>query len=166
MKVQPIVQVCVKRGTYDLFQNIACTAVSESKFACNSNVQLITDGPISQYQFKYNFKPTQNDDQAEYAELDTSIKCLQGRIHENDRSEAIRRITRAAFAHNKSNVISPSFASYLTRNGSRFYFSHTFVYCPLVDIIKLHSNQTVNSVLKYSPDGTTYFKKSSFTLSV
>ena len=113
IRKQPIVQICVKRGGYDVFQNTSCKAISESKFACNSNVQLITDGPIGAYQYKYNFKPTQDDDQAEYAELDANIKKMQGRAHENNRSEAIRRITRAAFAHNKSNVISPSFASYL-----------------------------------------------------
>lgn len=157
-KEQPIVQVCVKRGTYDLFQNICCPAISHSKFACNSNVQLITDGPIGQYQFKYNFKPTQDDDTKEYSEVDRTIKNLQGRLHENDRSEAIRRITRAAFAHNKNNAISPSFASYLTRHDSRFYFSKKTVFCPLKDVIKLHQKETVPTVLKYTADGGCYFE--------
>ena len=73
---QPIVPGCAKRNTYDLFQNISCPAVSLSKFGCNSNVQLITDGPIGQYQFKDNFKPTstQDDDTKDYAMVDSSIK--------------------------------------------------------------------------------------------
>ena len=156
---QPIVQICAKRGNYDLFQNISCPAISLSKFACNSNIQLITDGPVGQYQIKYNFKPTQEDDTREYSGVDKSMKNLNGRVHESDRSEAIRRITRAAFAHNKTNVISPSFASYLTRNDSRFYFSHEFTFCPLKDIMKLHRNEQVGSVLRYNGEGTAcYFE--------
>lgn len=152
-KTQPIVQVCVKRGTYDLFQNVCCTAISESGFACNSNVQMITDGPIGQYQFKYNFKKTQDDDQAEYSKLDDQIKRLEGRIHDDDSKEAVRRIRAAAFAHNKTNVISPSFASYLTRNESRFYFSHEFAFCPLQDVMKILDNEKVHSVLRYTDGG-------------
>ena len=63
-------------------------------------------------------------------------KSLQTRVHKDDRSEAVRLTVtcRAAFAHNKGNVIGAGFASFLTRHDSRFYFSHGFQYCPLRDL--------------------------------
>jgi Helitron helicase-like domain at N-terminus len=45
-KKQPIVEVLPKRVHYDLFQNVSCKAISESKLTCNSNVSIVTDGPI------------------------------------------------------------------------------------------------------------------------
>ena len=68
-------------------------------------MSIITDGPIGQYQFKYLLKPTQDDDSADYAHVEQSIKSLAGRVHKDDRKEAIRLVCHAAFAHNKSNVI-------------------------------------------------------------
>jgi hypothetical protein len=44
-EVQPLLQFLLKRSVYDLFQNTSCEAMAESKFACNSNVSVITDGP-------------------------------------------------------------------------------------------------------------------------
>ena len=157
-KLQPLVQFLPRRSTYDLLQNVSCKAVSESKFACNSNVSLITDGPIGQYQFKYQLKGTQEDDTAEYAEVDASMKKIQGRLHDDDKRESLRLICRAAFAHNKTNVISPPLASYLTRHASRFYFSHQFVYCPLRDIMRIHQNQDVQAYLRVQEDGGSYFE--------
>ena len=60
---------------------------------------------------------------------------------------------RAAFAHNKSNVISASMASYLLRHKSRFYFSHEFVYCPLTDLVRLHNKQDVCGSVNVTRDG-------------
>jgi hypothetical protein len=60
-KEQSIVEVMPKRLAYDLFQNVSCPAISESKLTCNSNVSIITDGSIGQYQFKHNMlKSTQH----------------------------------------------------------------------------------------------------------
>jgi hypothetical protein len=36
-QVQPIIEILPKRQTYDLFQNVSCRAISESKLTCNSN---------------------------------------------------------------------------------------------------------------------------------
>lgn len=155
---QPLVEFLPKRGTYDMFQNASCRAISESKLSCNSNVSLITDGPVGQYQFKYQMKGTQEDDSRPYREVENSIKSLNGRAHEDDRKEAIRVVCRAAFAHNKKNVIGPSMASYLNEHGSRFYFSHDFVYCPLKDIIALLNNAAVDGIARYSEDGTMFFE--------
>ena len=76
-----------KRSTYNLLQHVSCKAVSESKFACDSNISLITDGPIGQYQFKYQLKGTQEDDTAEYAEVDASMKKDQSRLHDMTREK-------------------------------------------------------------------------------
>ena len=157
--LQPLAQIVPKRATYDLFQNVYCPAVSQTKFTCNSNISLITDGPVGQYMFKYCYKDNTNDQSAEYAEVDAAIKKADGiRVHEDDRKEALRLINRAAFAHNKRNVINAPLASFLLRNDSRFYFSHVFTYCPLKDIMRLHKNRKVDSVLKVTTEGTTFLE--------
>jgi hypothetical protein len=69
---------------------------------------------VLQYQFKYMLKSTQKVDTAAYSFVVNSKKCLQSRVHENDKSEAIRLICRAAFAHNRGNIIGAAMASYLT----------------------------------------------------
>ena len=43
---QALVEFLPRRSSYDVFQNISCKAISESKFSCNSNISLITDGPV------------------------------------------------------------------------------------------------------------------------
>jgi hypothetical protein len=153
-----LVEFCPKREQFDLFQNVSCKAISESKFACNTNISLITEGPVSQYQFKYQHKDTQGEDTVEYAEVDRSMKLMTGRVHEDDKKEAVRLICRAAFAHNSKNVIGAPMANYLVRNGLQFYFSHSFAYCPLQDIMKLHARGSVDGIAKYTPDGKIYFE--------
>jgi hypothetical protein len=148
-KRQPIIEVLPKRHKFDLFQNVACHAISEFKFTCNSNISVITDGPVGQYPFKYVLKSTQEDDTAVYSLVEESIKSLQSRVHEDDKKEAARLICHAAFAHNKGNVIGPLFASFLTRHNSRLYFLHKFQYCPLKDL---------SGILKYRKGGGRYFE--------
>jgi len=160
VKEQPIVQILPRRLNYDCFQNISCPAISESKLTCNSNMQLLTDGPIAQYQFKYITKHTQHQDTAEYAEVQDAIKGLAAgdRKWADDKKEAIRIICRAAFAHHKTNVISPPMASYLVRHGERFYFSHKFVFCPLDDLMKLERNQNVSATVRFVSKDETFFE--------
>ena len=156
---QPLIQVCPRRGKYDLFQNVSCNAISHSKFSCNSNVSCVIDGPIGAYQHKYKHKENQKEETADYAEVCTEVKKFAtDRKHADDRSEALRRICRAAFAHNKSNIVSATFASYLLRHESRFYFSHTFQFCPLKDLVRLHNKQEIKGRLKYTPSGDCYFE--------
>ena len=152
---QPIAQVVPKRRKYDLFQNVSCPAISYSKFSCNNNVSTILDGPIGQYQHKYQEKETQKEDSAEYKEVENLIRNTDmERKHDSDRSEALRHICRASFAHNKKNVISPCFASYLLRNKSRFHYSHEFKYCPLRDVVRIHNKEDISGMLKYAEEGT------------
>ena len=159
-KHQPIVQFLPQRNRYDLFQNVACHAVSQSKFTCNSNLAVITDGPIAMYTCKYTTKGNQRDDTVEYAEVEAQMKRMEGegRKHLESKSEALRIICRAAFAHNRSNVISAAMASFLTRHDSRFYFSETFVYCPVKDVMRLHNQQDVTGILNVAPDGSSFFE--------
>ena len=159
-KLQPMIEFQGKRNRYDLFQNTSCEAISESKFSCNSNLALITDGPVGFYQYKYVFKNTQKDDTAHYEEVDRTIKLMDGHVKypDDDKREAMRRITRAAFAHNSTNVIGAPLAAFLNRTGSRFYFSHDFTYCPLYDIMKLHRKEKVPVNMKYSQSGDVFFE--------
>ena len=153
--------MCCLRGTNTVwpFQNISCCpAVSESNFTCNSNVNIIADGPIGMYTVKCVVKDNASDDTAEYSEMDASMKKMGNRTHDDDRAEALRIICRAAFAHNKQNVISAPMASFLLRNESRFYFSHKFVFCPLKDVVRLHNKQEVNGTLNVPKEGSTFFE--------
>ena len=137
---------------------MSCEAISESKFSCNSNAQLITDGPVSQYQFKYQHKGTQEEDTAEYGGVEKIMKTLGEREHEDDKKETCHLICRAAFAHDKSNVVSAPLAGYLIRHQTRFYFSHKFQFCPLKDLTRLLNNQDVNGTVQYGQDGNVYFE--------
>jgi hypothetical protein len=86
--IQPLVEFLPKRNKYDLFQNVCCPAISHSKLCCNSNIKLITAGPLSQYQFKYQLKMTQKEDTADYEECLQSIKAMEGeRRHEADKKK-------------------------------------------------------------------------------
>ena len=156
---QPLAQIIPKRNTYDLFQNVSCNATSHSKFTCNSNVSLILDGPIGQCMHKCQQKANQDEESADYKEVEAQVKKFNGeRVHENDRSEASRLICRASFAHNKRNVISPCFASHLLRHDSRFYYSHQFCYCPLKDVVRIHNKQAIRGTLKFSFSGDCFFE--------
>ena len=155
---QPLLLMQARRGAYDLCQNICCTAISQSKLSCNSNIALIMDGPVGQYQHKYQQKANQDEESHDYKRIEDDVRKLNGRVHEEDRPEALRIICRAAFAQNRNNVISPPFASYLTRHDSRFYYSHEFIWCPLKDVVRLHNKQDINGVLKLSDKGPSFFE--------
>ena len=64
----------------------------------------------------------------------------------------MRKLCRASFAHSKQNVLAASLASYLIRHGSRFYFSHSPVYCPLKDLIKIQNRQAIDGQLLFGGD--------------
>ena len=129
-------EVCVRRHQYDGFQNVSCPAISQSRLTCNTNVSPVMPGPVGQYMFKYGLKQTQEDELAEYERVaEATRKVLsKAQTHESERSEAVRRLLVASFAHQKTNVVGASMASYLTRNKSRFIMSHKTVWCPLRDI--------------------------------
>ena len=163
-KSQPLLNFLPSRNNYDLFQNVQCEAVSQSKFTCNSNVSVITDGPIGMYACKYINKPNEKDDTVDYSHVEATMKKMagEGRKHDDDKCEALRIMCRAAFAHNRANVISASMASYLTRHDSRFYFSHKFVYCPLKDVVRLHNKQDVGGTVSVAPSGMCFLENMAF----
>jgi len=131
-----IKEVCPERHSYDAFQNVSCRAISHSKLACNTNVSIVMDGPTGQYSFKYNMKGTQKDDEKEYGRVEEATRKVLSslRLHQSDSSEGVRRLLAASFAHQKTNILGSPMASYLTRNKSRFTFSHELVWCPLRDM--------------------------------
>ena len=61
-----IKEVCIRRHAYDAYQNVSCSAISQSKLTCNTNITAIMPSPAGQYAFKYHLKGTQKDDTAEY----------------------------------------------------------------------------------------------------
>jgi hypothetical protein len=141
-----IKEVCPKQGKYDVFQNTCCPSVSYSKLTCNSNVTVVMPGPIGQYLFKYNLKGTQKEDTKTYEGVKSAMQKTLSKMRpiESDRSEAVKRLLGASFAHQKTNVVGAALASYLTRKKSRFQFSHKTVWCPLQDMESLVEGREAN----------------------
>ena len=134
-----IKEIVPRRHRYDAFQNVSCRAISHSKLTCNTNFQMIMEGLPGQYCFKYMLKCTQKDDTEEYCRLERAMhKTLSSiRRHESDRSESVRRLLIASFAHQRVNVVGCPLASYLCRHHTRFIFSHSATWCPLRDLNNL-----------------------------
>ena len=157
-----LIEVCPRRGNFDELQNVSCPVISESKMTCNSNIQIIAPGPVVVYCTKYTSKPTQQQETQDYGRVqDVTRKILsEERKHPEDRSEALRRILRASFAHNKENVVGASMASFLTRHGSRFFLSREFAWCPLRDLDSLLTKATMSLVTFRSFKGDNFFENS------
>ena len=149
-----IMEICLKRKEYDAFQNVFCPAISYSKLTCNTNILFIFPGPIGGYCFNYSLKKTQKEDTEPYQKVKNCIEKILSEIkHENnDNSEALRRILAASFKHQSDNSIRPSLAAYLTRNKTRFIFSHDFTWCPLQDLKTLICGEEVSV-------GVTFYNK-------
>ena len=139
------------RTKYDLFQNKACRAITESKISGNTNVTYLFPGPITIYTSKYYAKSNQKDEQREFQHVvrTTQKMLLQGRVHDGERAEAMRRILRATFHHNTENVVGAPMAAFLTRNRSRFYFSHEFQYCPLHEVVDTIKGRAVKQHIRH-----------------
>ena len=60
----------------------------------------------------------------------------------------VRNLLAASFAHNKTNVTGTTLASYLTRNNSRFIFSHKTVWIPLRDMSAVLKRNAINTSIK------------------
>ena len=148
--LRKIKEICIERHEYDAFQNVSCPAISHSKVPQNSNVSVVMTGPVGQYQFKYNLKGTQEDDEREYSVVKSACaKTLSTIKHQSCHSETTRRLLSAAFAHQKTNIIGGPLASYLTRHRTRFIFSHSFQWCPLRDLKELLDGRTVGTTISY-----------------
>jgi hypothetical protein len=154
-----MLEINPRRGQFDEFQNVSCPVISESKMTCNSNIQIIAPGPVVVYCTKYSSKSTQKDETDNYERVAKATREMLSdeRKHPDDRKEAIRRILRASFAHNKANVVGPSMASWLTRMGSRFMISKSFAWCPLRDLDTLLKRSTLHLTLK-TIHGVSFFE--------
>ena len=129
-------EINVKRAATDAFQNESCTAIINSKLACNTNVTVLMPGPIAFYIFKYNLKGTQEEDQQQYERIADATRKVLSKASEmkSANSIAVSRLLAGSYAHQKTNIIKGCLSSFLTRNHSRFIFSHDFVWCPIHDI--------------------------------
>ena len=134
----------VRRGDYDIFQNTSCPAISLSKMTCNTNLSALTPGPACQYSFKYSIKDTQDDDTEEYMKATEKLQKTMIKVSEQldddiitEFSAAIRTLLAASFENQTKHIVGAAMASFLTRRGSRFIFSHKTVWCPIEDIYKV-----------------------------
>jgi len=145
----PFFTLKAHRDCYDLFQNTSCRAISTSKISGNTNVVMLFPGPIMIYSSKYVVKSNQKDERRDFGQVVRATQKMlhDGRKYDGDRSEAMRMLLRATFQHNTENVVGAPMAAYLTRNGSRFYFSHDFAWCPLEDMVEtLYGRETKGRV--------------------
>ena len=148
-----IIEILPKRAKFDEYQNVSCPAISESKMTCNTNIATLTMGPIVMYITKYHTKGNQKEETEEYnrackATRDMLTNEETTRKHDIDRREAKRRILNASYAHNSVNIVGGPLASWLTRHGTRFLYSHEFVWCPTDDIYRLMRNCPIKMTLK------------------
>jgi Helitron helicase-like domain at N-terminus/PIF1-like helicase len=154
-----IKEICVKRQAYDAFQNVSCPAISYSKLTCNTNISFVMPGPIAQYCVSYTLKGTQQSDTEEYELVrSASNKVLtQMEKYEGDASQAVRMLLASSFAHQSASVVGAAMAAYLTRNETRFIFSHSFVWCPLRDIRKLIHGGEIETMISVN-NKVTFFQ--------
>ena len=150
--------VIPKRSEYDVFVNTYVNAVSESMIGGNSNARIVSPGPIGMYTIKYPTKNTQDQNAEPYEMVIQSLTAAQSKVEDDrtSRSQSLSLLIRAGFAANKTNIIGASQASFLTRNHSRFIFSHDFAYVPVTDLVKLITNQTITRTQLRSHKGKPY----------
>ena len=144
-------EILVKRSEFDSFQNQSCPIIGHSKLTCNTNLQMMVPGLVASYIVKYVMKDTQGDDKREYRAVLRKVEEILSRPdrrHDSNFSEAVSRLMCAALAHQSSNVLGATMASYLTRNGTRFCFSHEFVWCPLRDLCNIIEHETINFTIE------------------
>lgn len=130
-------ELLVQRAHWDAFQNASCDYISHSKFQCNTNIQLLLPGILSSYVFKYAFKDTHDDDSKGYTRLINNVSRLMADVSKDNAlvfSKATSRLLSSAIVHQSSNLVGAPMAAYLTRNDTRFKFSHQFVWCPIRDL--------------------------------
>ena len=155
-----IKEVCPRRGKYDVFQNICCPAISHSKLTCNTNITVVMPGPVGQYSFKYNLKGTQKEDTKEYSAVKEAMQKVLSKLrtYNCEKSEAVKRVLAASFAHQRTNVVGAAMASFLTRKKSRFLFSHKVVWCPLRDMQSLLQGGQASVSLTQNNNNVPFFQ--------
>jgi Helitron helicase-like domain at N-terminus/PIF1-like helicase len=151
-----IKEICPRRTEYNLFQNVCCPHIS---YSCNTNISFLLPGPVAQYCVSYTMKNTQKEETQEYELVRAAIEKILSKTKDDDTSGsiAIRRLMRTTFAHQSNNIVGAPMASYLTRNSSRFYFSHTFSWCPLRDLRKLICGEKIYANVTFT-QYTAYFE--------
>ena len=104
-------------------------------------------------------KKTNKQDSEPYAVVKSSIgKVLSDIKYEDSNNlEAVRRLLTLAHKNQAENSIRPTLAAYLTRNDSRFIFSHQFVWCPLRDLKSLTNGEEVSVGIRFMYK-TPYYK--------
>jgi len=146
-----IKELCLQREEYDVFQNVYCPAISYSKLTCNTNIAFLMSGPIGQYCFHYSIKGTQQTDTKPYEEIKVFMEKVLSEIKhdQSNHMEAIRRLLSSSFRHQAKDTIKAPLAAYLTRNKSRFIFSHDFCWCPLRSLKSLIKEEEVSVTISF-----------------
>mmetsp|Transcript_23438 Transcript_23438/g.50808 ORF Transcript_23438/g.50808 Transcript_23438/m.50808 type:complete len:100 (+) Transcript_23438:666-965(+) len=82
------------------------------------------------YTVKYINKNTQHDNERPYQPIVDGVAKVMAarRKHKLDTQESIRTVMVGAAIQNKTNIVGASMTSFLTRNPSRFLFSHELEY--------------------------------------
>jgi hypothetical protein len=164
-KKRRMMDVVLKRGTFDVCSNTYCPAISNSKAACNTNVSGIVNGVQAFYMCKYASKNTQKEDCSDYEFMNRYVtKRLSKTNFETPGSEALSRVVGACLAHNSRNVISATMAKYLINNTSRFGLSHSVQHVPINELRNILNSVPIMLRLSQQPnsDGGEEKKRSNF----
>ena len=139
-----------QRHPYDCFQNVALAALTLSRMSGNSNVMLLTFGAVIMYVCKYTFKSNSQEEQRDFKRVvkQSRVMLQNGRKHQPNRAEALRRVLYATYQHNTANVVGSPMAAYLVSEGSRFYLSHEVAWCPVDKMLQFSAGAELNSRLK------------------
>ena len=141
-----------KRSHEDCYMN-TYHPVASFIFGSNSNVTHAIDGGSVMYITLYTSKDTQKDDRKNYAEaakimvnkLNEKIETLndEGGREDNVTNlnngpivSGLKALIGASFIATGSRIVSSTMAAYLTRNHSRFQFSHKFSQIPVLEFCR------------------------------
>lgn len=127
----------------------------------NANLVQVMLGPTSQYQCKCTLKPTQEEDTEECKQFTDKIqktlsKAMEVTNSSEEHAEAMRTLLAGSFAQQANNIVGPTLASFLTRNGSHFLFSHETTWCPIENIPEVFFGNNVNASVSF-PGGKPFF---------
>jgi len=172
-KKKKLFYVAQKRGKADCFANMHNNDVTEL-LKCNNNMVTGVDGGSAMYVTCYTSKSTKDEDSKKATEAaKRMIKKMNQELEKMNKANeelagegimpdeidyaktGLMTLIRSVFMLLNTHVVGAPMASFLTRNQSRFWFSHEFAYVNLEDYFKAIAS---DFQLGQTQDGSVYIK--------
>jgi hypothetical protein len=153
-KLRKLFQLALARTHADMYANTHNEHVS-SIFQCNNNVVACIGGGSPMYCTSYQSKNTQKEDNEKVGK---AAKVMINRMTEKLQDEeiltkenlGIKTLIGAILLANDAHVCGAPMAAFLSRNGTRFWFSHQFSHTRLEDFFE---EQTTDYQLRFIEEG-------------